>query len=91
MRLIRHGYMDAMITGGAEATVNALAAAGFQTMQALSLSEDPLAASLPFDARRGGFVMGEGAGVLILEEYEQGARISMLSFQAMALHAMLII
>jgi len=70
MRLIRHGYMDAMITGGAEATVNALAAAGFQTMQALSLSEDPLAASLPFDARRGGFVMGEGAGVLVLEEYE---------------------
>ncbi len=70
MRLIRHGYMDAMIAGGAEATVNALAAAGFSTMQALSFSEDPLAASLPFDARRGGFVMGEGAGVLILEEYE---------------------
>lgn len=70
MRLIRHGYMDAMIAGGAEATVNALAAAGFSTMQALSFSEDPLAASLPFDARRSGFVMGEGAGVLILEEYE---------------------
>lgn len=70
MRLIRHGYADAMIAGGAEATVNALAAAGFSTMQALSFSEDPLQASLPFDKRRSGFVMGEGAGVLILEEYE---------------------
>jgi len=70
MRLIRHGYADAMIAGGAEATVNALAAAGFSTMQALSFSEDPLNASLPFDARRSGFVMGEGAGVLVLEEYE---------------------
>lgn len=70
MRVIRHGYADAMIAGGAEATVNALAAAGFSTMQALSFSEDPNAASLPFDARRAGFVMGEGAGVLILEEYE---------------------
>ena len=70
MRLIRHGYADAMIAGGAEATVNALAAAGFSTMQALSFSEDPLQASLPFDKRRNGFVMGEGAGVLVLEEYE---------------------
>ena len=69
MRLIRHGYADAMIAGGAEATVNALAAAGFSSMQALSFSEDPLAASLPFDRRRTGFVMGEGAGVLVLEEY----------------------
>ena len=71
MRLIRHGYADAMIAGGAEATVNALAAAGFSSMQALSFSEDPLAASLPFDQRRTGFVMGEGAGVLVLEEYER--------------------
>ena len=70
MRLIRHGYVDAMIAGGSEATVNPLAAAGFQTMMALSFSEDPNAASLPFDARRGGFVMGEGAGCVILEEYE---------------------
>ena len=79
MRVIRHGYADAMIAGGAEATVNALAAAGFSTMQALSFSEDPNAASLPFDARRAGFVMGEGAGVLVLEEYEhakaRGAKI----------------
>ena len=69
LRLIRHGYADAMIAGGAEATVNALAAAGFSSMQALSFSSDPLAASLPFDRRRTGFVMGEGAGVLVLEEY----------------------
>ena len=68
MRLIRHGYADAMVAGGAEATVNALAAAGFSNMQALSVAEDPAQASLPFDARRTGFVMGEGAGVLVLEE-----------------------
>ena len=79
LRVIRHGYADAMICGGAEATVTPLAAAGFCNMQALSTSEDPNAASLPFDARRGGFVMGEGSGVLILEEYEhakaRGAKI----------------
>jgi len=70
LRLIRHGYADAMVAGGAEATVNALAAAGFSNMQALSPSEDPNAASLPFDVRRAGFVMDEGAGVLVLEELE---------------------
>ena len=70
LRLIRHGYADAMVAGGAEATVNALAAAGFSNMQALSPSEDPNAASLPFDVRRAGFVMGEGASVLVLEELE---------------------
>ena len=70
LRLIRHGYADAMVAGGAEATVNALAAAGFSNMQALSPSEDPNAASLSFDVRRAGFVMGEGAGVLVLEELE---------------------
>ncbi len=79
LRVVRHGYADAMICGGAEATVTPLAAAGFCNMQALSTSEDPDAASLPFDARRGGFVMGEGSGVLILEEYEhakaRGAKI----------------
>ena len=79
LRVVRHGYADAMICGGAEATVTPLAAAGFCNMQALSTSEDSDAASLPFDARRGGFVMGEGSGVLILEEYEhakaRGAKI----------------
>ncbi|NLE13219.1 MAG: beta-ketoacyl-ACP synthase II [Clostridiales bacterium] len=79
MRMIRHGYADAVIAGGAEATVIASAVAGFVNMQALSVSEDPDAASLPFDKRRGGFVIGEGATVLILEEYEhakaRGAKI----------------
>ncbi len=79
LRAVRHGYADAMICGGAEAAVTPMANAGFSNMQALSLSEDPDAASLPFDARRGGFVMGEGAGVLVIEEYEhakaRGAKI----------------
>lgn len=79
MRLIRHGYADAVITGGAEAAVNASAVAGFSNMQALSASENPDEASLPFDKRRGGFVIGEGAVALVLEEYsrakERGAKI----------------
>ncbi len=79
MRAIRHGYADAMITGGAEASIAASGVAGFVNMQALSTSEDPDAASLPFDKRRGGFVIGEGAAALILEEYEhaksRGAKI----------------
>ncbi len=79
MRMIRHGYADAVITGGAEASINASAVAGFANMLALSTSEDPDAASLPFDKRRGGFVIGEGAVALVLEEYEhakaRGAKI----------------
>ena len=79
MRLIRHGYADAAITGGAEAAIIPSAIAGFANMQALSVSDNPEEASLPFDKRRGGFVMGEGAAALILEEYEhakkRGARI----------------
>ena len=70
MRMIRHGYADAVITGGAEAAICPSAIAGFVNMQALSVSEDPDAASLPFDKRRGGFVIGEGAVALVLEEYE---------------------
>lgn len=70
MRMIRHGYADAVITGGTEAGITASAIAGFVNMQALSTSEDPDAASLPFDKRRGGFVIGEGAAALVLEEYE---------------------
>ena len=79
MRLIRHGYADAVISGGAEAAIVPSAIAGFVNMSALSTSEDPEAASLPFDRRRGGFVIGEGAVALILEEYEhakaRGAKI----------------
>lgn len=78
-RLIKHGYADAAITGGSEAAISPCAVAGFINMQALSTSEDPNAASLPFDKRRGGFVMGEGSTVLIIEEYEhakaRGAKI----------------
>lgn len=79
LRLIRHGYADAVIAGGAEASICPTAVAGFSNMQALSAAEDPNVASLPFDRRRGGFVIGEGATALILEEYEhakaRGARI----------------
>ncbi|MBQ8827559.1 MAG: beta-ketoacyl-ACP synthase II [Clostridia bacterium] len=79
LRAIRHGYADAVITGGTEAPVCPSAVAGFVNMQALSVSEDPDAASLPFDSRRGGFVIGEGAVALVLEEYEhakaRGAKI----------------
>lgn len=79
LRLIRHGYADAVISGGAEASIVPVGIAGFINMKALSTAEDPNAASLPFDARRGGFVIGEGAGALVLEEYEhakaRGAKI----------------
>lgn len=78
-RLIRHGYADAVISGGAEAAISDVGVAGFINMQALSVSEDPDAASLPFDARRAGFVIGEGGACLVLEEYEhavnRGAKI----------------
>ena len=78
-RAIRDGYTTAAICGGSEAAVNTLCIAGFQNLQALSQSENKDEASLPFDARRGGFVLGEGAGVVILEEYEhavaRGAKI----------------
>jgi len=76
---IKWGLADAIIAGGAEATIVPLAVAGFSNMKALSESKDPNAASLPFDARRAGFVMGEGSGILVLEEYghavSRGARI----------------
>ena len=69
-RAIHHGYADAIIAGGSEASINALAVGGFANCKALTESSDPDAASLPFDKRRGGFVMGEGAGIVVLEEYE---------------------
>ena len=79
LRVIRHGYADAVITGGAEASIVEVGVAGFINMQALSCAEDPDQASLPFDKRRAGFLIGEGAAALVLEEYEhavaRGAKI----------------
>lgn len=69
-RAIRHGYADAIIAGGSEAVIVPLGIAGFANAKALSRSEDPKYASLPFSADRGGFVMAEGAAMLVLEEYE---------------------
>ena len=76
---IRYGMADAVIAGGAEATITPLAIKGFTSCKALTLTDDPKRASIPFDKERSGFVMGEGAGILILEEYEhavaRGAKI----------------
>lgn len=69
-RAIKHGYADAIVAGGSEAVIIPLAIAGFANAKALSRSEDPQYASLPFSADRGGFVMAEGAAMLVLEEYE---------------------
>lgn len=69
-RAIKNGYADAIIAGGAEAAINPLAIGGFTNCKALSKANDPKNASLPFDAARKGFVIGEGAGIIILEEYE---------------------
>ena len=70
-RAIRHGYADAVIAGGSEAVVLPLSIAGFANAKALSRAEDPAYASLPFNKNRGGFVMAEGAAVLVLEEYDR--------------------
>ena len=71
-RLIQHGYADAMICGGAEASVTPLGVAGFAAMRALSTrNDDPQRASRPWDRDRDGFVVGEGAGILIIEERER--------------------
>ncbi|MBQ8811845.1 MAG: beta-ketoacyl-ACP synthase II [Bacteroidales bacterium] len=69
-RAIKHGYADAVIAGGTEAAIIPLGIAGFANAKALSKSEDPKYASLPFNKNRGGFVMAEGAAMLVLEEYE---------------------
>ena len=78
-RHIRDGYAEVMLCGGAEAAVTPLSIGGFTTMRALHVGDDPSRASIPFDAERDGFVMGEGAGILLLEEYDhamaRGARV----------------
>ena len=73
-RQIRDGYADVMVCGGAEAGITEVTVGGFTTMKALCQSEDPKRASIPFDRDRSGFVMGEGAGVLILEELEHAIK-----------------
>ena len=69
-RHIRDGYAEVMLCGGAESAITPLSIGGFTTMRALHVGDDPNRASIPFDAQRSGFVMGEGAGILVLEEYE---------------------
>ena len=70
VRDIRHGYIDAALAGGSEESVSPICLAGFSNLGALSKAEDPALASLPFDARRAGFVAGEGAGAVVLESLE---------------------
>ena len=78
-RLVKHGYQDAALVGGSEASINDLSVAGFTNIKALSQATDKTRASIPFDKERSGFVMGEGAGLLMLEELEhakaRGAKI----------------
>ena len=74
LRQVRDGYADVVLCGGAEAVVNELAMGGFTSMHALSTAEEPDRASIPFDAARSGFVMGEGAGILVLEELKHARR-----------------
>lgn len=73
-RKIKDGYMDIMLTGGCEASITEFGIGGFTSMTALTTSTDPKRASIPFDKDRSGFVMGEGAGVLVLEEREHALK-----------------
>ena len=73
-RAIKHGYEDAIIAGGVEASITPSGIAGFMNIKALSLSENKDRASIPFDKERSGFVMGEGAGILVLEELEHAKK-----------------
>ena len=78
-RHIRDGYAEVMVCGGAEGCITPLGMGGFASAKALNTTDDPMRASIPFDKERAGFVMGEGAGILVLEEYEhaveRGAKI----------------
>ena len=73
-RMIKHGYEDVILAGGTEASITPTGIAGFMNIKALSQSTDNLRASIPFDKERNGFVMGEGAGVIILEELEHAKK-----------------
>ena len=73
-RMIRHGYQDIVIAGGTEASITPLSIAGFTNIKALTKEENTQRASIPFDKERSGFVMGEGAGVVVLEEYEHAIK-----------------
>ncbi len=73
-RAIKHGYQDAVFTGGTEASITPTGVAGFTNIKALSQSQDKNRASIPFDKERSGFVMGEGAGVLVLEALEHAKK-----------------
>ena len=73
-RMIKHGYQDIVLAGGTEAGITPLGIAGFANIKALTKSEDKKRASIPFDKERSGFVMGEGAGVVVLEELEHAKK-----------------
>lgn len=73
-RTIKYGYEDVIIAGGAEASICSVGVAGFENMKALCFSNDKTRASIPFDKERNGFVMGEGAGILVLEELEHAQK-----------------
>ncbi len=73
-RMIRDGYAEVSVCGGTEASITELGMGGFTSLRALSESQDPKRASIPFDKERNGFVMGEGAGVVVLEEYEHAVQ-----------------
>ena len=73
-RMIKHGYQDAIVVGGTEASITPTGIAGFTNIKALSQETDKQRASIPFDKDRSGFVMGEGAGIIILEEYEHAKK-----------------
>lgn len=73
-RNIKHGYSDVVICGGSEAPITPIGVAGFQNMKALNSNNDPQRASIPFDKERSGFVMGEGAGAIVLEELEHALK-----------------
>ena len=73
-RMIKHGYQDIMVAGGTEASITPLSIAGFSNIKALTKTEDKTRASIPFDKERSGFVMGEGAGIVVLEELEHAQK-----------------